>query len=50
MKAITISPTPFKKRMAIKKNQIKIIPNDQPDYPVNSVINLFTIVCLQEPH
>ena len=26
--------------MVIKKNQIKISPNDQTDYPVNSVINL----------
>ena len=38
MKAIAISPTPFKK--------IKISPNDQPDYPVNSVINLFTSTTL----
>ena len=38
-KAIAISPTHFKKRMVIKKNQIRISPNDQPNYPVNSVIN-----------
>ena len=38
-------PTPFKKRMD-KKNQIKISPNDQPDYPVNSVINLLTCTTL----
>ena len=36
-------PTP--KRMD-KKNQIKISPNDQPDYPVNSVINLLTCTTL----
>ena len=41
--------TPFKKSMVIK-NQIKISPNYQPDYPVNSVINLLTNVCLQVPH
>ena len=29
-----------------KKNQIKISPNDQPDYPVNSVINLLTCTTL----
>ena len=34
-----------KKRMD-KKNQIKISPNDQPDYPVNSVINLLTCTTL----
>ena len=28
------------------KNQIKISPNDQPDYPVNSVINLLTSTTL----
>ena len=44
-KAIAISPTPFKKKMD-KKNQIKISPNDQPDYPVNSVINLLTCTTL----
>ena len=43
-------PTPFKKSMVIKKNQIKISPNDQPDYPGNSVINLFTNICLQVPN
>ena len=31
-------------------NQIKISSNDQPDYPVNSVINLFTNLSLQVPH
>ena len=36
-------PTP--KRMD-KKNQIKISPKDQPDYPVNSVINLLTCTTL----
>ena len=35
--------------MAIK-NQIEISPNDQPDYHVNAVINLFANVCLQVPH
>ena len=34
------------KREWIKKNQIKISPNDQPDYPVNSVINLLTCTTL----
>ena len=40
----------FQKEHGDKKNQIKISPNDQLDYPVNSVINQFTNVCLQVPH